>query len=67
MSFREYGRPTKFYFPESISSLDDDFPVTIGDQDTSLPIINTTFKQILRFVEYIDGKFIAPETRPRKK
>lgn len=58
MSNKEFGRPTKFYYPESIPSSDMDFEVVIGDQDTDIIPIRTTYQQIRRFVEYIDAEEI---------
>lgn len=55
MTDMEYGRPTKFYWNERDFDEDNSwFTVWIGDQDTSIKCIKTTYDQLKRFVEHIE-------------
>jgi hypothetical protein len=55
MTDREYGRPTKFFWYESDSKRGDDFfDVFVGDQDTSIKCIRTSYKEIKDFVDFME-------------
>ena len=57
MTDKEFGRPTKFYWKETDFEKDKDwFEVWIGDQDTSIKCLRTTYSQIKRFVDFIETK-----------
>jgi len=57
MNQQEFGRPTKFFWKESDFEKDGDwFEVYIGDQDTSIKCLRTSYSQIKRFVDFIEAK-----------